>query len=94
MDNESAANDHRDHGQDHSEKERNRYPMNQATAEGGKAELHDRTGLLVAILALAVSVAALVFAVTCNQSSRDRDASLKDDVIRIDGDVKLMQHGK
>lgn len=51
---------------------------------GGNASVTDRTGLLVAIAALAVAMFALAIAIMGNQSARDRDVGLNDKYIELD----------
>lgn len=62
--------------------------MNQAHAQGGNATIHDRTALLVAIAAFGVALVALAITFMSNEASRDRDQGLKDDIIKIEGQLE------
>lgn len=61
--------------------------------EGGssRAEVHDRTGLLVAILALFVSGIAIATAVMGYMSNRDETARIRDELIQRDTEMKDLQ---
>ena len=60
-------------------------------AAHANATLHDRTGLLIAVVALAVSVAGLVIGVMGYMSNRDQNSNLKDEVIRLEGEIQLLK---
>lgn len=59
--------------------------------QGGRAEVHDRTGLLVAILALFVAGIVLGFVWVSRESGRDEDARIRDQIIKLETEVKDLQ---